>query len=74
MHVSIGRRLQCQETHLGTVSVGDHELVGVRDGRQRLRRCPNVLTLYRRGGTFAPTQQCIAPERYDDAHEELEGC
>ena len=67
-NVFVGRCLQCQETHLGTVSVRDYELVGVCDGRQRLRRSADVFTLYRGGGMLAPTQQCIPPERHDDAH------
>lgn len=67
-HVFKRSSLQCQVTYLGTVSVRDDKLVGVRDGCQRLGRNSHVLALYRRCGWFTPAQQSIPSERHDDAH------
>jgi len=67
-HVFKRSSLQRQVTYLGTVSVRDDKLVGVRDGCQRLGRNSHVLALYRRCGWFTPAQQSIPSERHDDAH------
>jgi hypothetical protein len=65
----IGGALQRQQPDLRPVAVGEHDLVGVRERRERLHRALGVGLLRRRVGPFAALQQGVAAERDHDPHD-----
>ena len=69
--VGVRRRLEGEQPDLGSVAVGEHELVRLGDGRQGRRRAADVHPLVLRRHRLAPLQQGVAAERHHDAHGEV---
>ena len=65
--------LERQHAHLGTVAVGDHELVLRRERRQRVHRAAYVLLLHIGIGLLPPLQKRVAAQGYHDAHSTAQG-
>jgi hypothetical protein len=54
------RALECQHPNLGSVAVGDDDLVSLAYARQLPHRIDDVVLLNLGGGLLAPLQECVA--------------
>ena len=62
------RTLECQQPDLGSVAVGDHQVVGPCHRGQRLDGTHHVLLLDLRGGDVAPLQEGVAAQGHHHPH------